>query len=59
VRSADRPSSEAPVPLPGRRRRPFAVELTDRVAAIGGHFDIHSPPGGGTRLHAQMPLTAT
>jgi signal transduction histidine kinase len=33
--------------------------LTDRVAAIGGHLDIHSPPGGGTRLHARMPLTAT
>lgn len=33
--------------------------LTDRVAAIGGHLEIHSPPGGGTRLHARMPLTTT
>jgi signal transduction histidine kinase len=30
--------------------------LEDRVAALDGRLEIHSPPGGGTRLHAAIPL---
>jgi signal transduction histidine kinase len=30
--------------------------LADRVAALGGLLEIHSPPGGGTRLVADLPL---
>jgi signal transduction histidine kinase len=29
--------------------------LADRVEALGGSFEIHSPRGGGTRLHASLP----
>ena len=29
--------------------------LTDRVSAIGGTLQITSPPGGGTRIRAEMP----
>jgi len=32
--------------------------LADRVAALGGLLEIHSPPGGGTRLVADLPLEA-
>jgi signal transduction histidine kinase len=31
--------------------------LIDRVEALGGSLAIDSPPGGGTRLHANLPLT--
>jgi signal transduction histidine kinase len=30
--------------------------LADRVAAIGGTLAIESPPGGGTSIHAELPL---
>jgi signal transduction histidine kinase len=30
--------------------------LRDRVAALGGSFDLTSEPGGGTRLVARIPL---
>ena len=30
--------------------------LADRVAALGGKFDVHSPRGEGTRLSASIPL---
>jgi PAS domain S-box-containing protein len=33
--------------------------LEDRVAAVGGTLTIESPPGGGTRLNAELPLEAT
>jgi signal transduction histidine kinase len=29
--------------------------LGDRVAALGGHLQIDSPPGGGTRIQADIP----
>lgn len=29
--------------------------LADRVAAVGGHLHVDSPPGGGTRLTATLP----
>lgn len=29
--------------------------LTDRLATLNGVLTIHSPPGGGTRLHAAIP----
>ncbi len=29
--------------------------LADRVSSVGGSLRIDSPPGGGTRLHAQIP----
>ena len=30
--------------------------LRDRVAALGGTFDVLSPPGEGTTVHATIPL---
>jgi signal transduction histidine kinase len=30
--------------------------LKDRVEALGGHLDLHSPPGAGTRLDITLPL---
>ena len=32
------------------------VGLRDRVEALGGHLDVHSPPGAGTALHIALPL---
>ena len=29
--------------------------LADRVAALGGHLEVESPPGGGTVVRAEMP----
>jgi signal transduction histidine kinase len=29
--------------------------LADRVEALGGRFDVDSPPGGGTRISARLP----
>ena len=34
------------------------VGLKDRVEALGGTIAIHSPPGGGTSLDADLPLAA-
>ena len=31
--------------------------LADRLAAVGGALEIHSPPGKGTRLIAELPLS--
>jgi len=31
--------------------------LADRVAALDGRLELHSPAGGGTRLRADLPLT--
>jgi GAF domain-containing protein len=31
--------------------------LKDRVEALGGRFTLHSPPGEGTTVTAQLPLT--
>lgn len=33
--------------------------MRDRVAFWGGRFDIHSPPGAGTRIVAQLPPDRT
>ncbi|GAA2366909.1 sensor histidine kinase [Dactylosporangium salmoneum] len=33
--------------------------LADRVEALGGSLTVDSPPGHGTRLRAQLPLTRT
>jgi signal transduction histidine kinase len=30
--------------------------LADRVDALGGRFEVHSPPGAGTRVRARLPL---
>ena len=30
--------------------------LADRLAALDGRLDVHSPRGGGTRLRAELPL---
>jgi PAS domain S-box-containing protein len=35
------------------------VGIGDRVTALGGRLDIDSPPGGGTRLAATLPLPAS
>jgi signal transduction histidine kinase len=32
--------------------------LEDRIEALGGRLTLDSPPGGGTRLRAQIPYTA-
>jgi signal transduction histidine kinase len=32
------------------------VGLDDRVAALGGRLEVDSPPGGGTRIAASLPL---
>jgi signal transduction histidine kinase len=29
--------------------------LADRVEALDGHLDLHSPPGAGTRIRAEIP----
>jgi PAS domain S-box-containing protein len=29
--------------------------LTDRVAALDGHLELHSPPGAGTRVRCELP----
>jgi signal transduction histidine kinase len=31
--------------------------IKDRVEALGGHFDLHSPRGAGTDLRVTLPLT--
>jgi hypothetical protein len=33
--------------------------LADRMAALGGTLAVHSPPGSGTRVTAELPLTYT
>jgi signal transduction histidine kinase len=35
------------------------VGLDDRLAAIGGGLQVHSPPGGGTTIVATLPLHAS
>jgi signal transduction histidine kinase len=32
------------------------VGLADRVGAIDGTLSLDSPPGGGTRLHIELPV---
>jgi signal transduction histidine kinase len=32
--------------------------LADRIDALGGQFEVHSPPGAGTRVSATLPLIA-
>jgi signal transduction histidine kinase len=39
-----------------RREGTGLVGLDDRLSAIGGGLRIHSPPGGGTRVEATLPL---
>ena len=34
----------------------LALMLADRVAALGGALSVDSPPGGGTRLTAELPI---
>ena len=34
------------------------VGMDDRVTALGGRLEIHSPPGGGTLVAATLPLPA-
>jgi signal transduction histidine kinase len=31
--------------------------LMDRVDALGGRMDISSPPGHGTRMRVELPVT--
>jgi signal transduction histidine kinase len=33
------------------------VGLNDRVQALGGRLWLHSPPGAGTTIRAELPLT--
>jgi signal transduction histidine kinase len=32
--------------------------LADRVAALDGTLSVDSPPGGGTRVHVELPYEA-
>jgi signal transduction histidine kinase len=32
------------------------IGLIDRVAAVGGTFEVTSPPGGGTSLRVAIPV---
>jgi signal transduction histidine kinase len=32
--------------------------VKDRVEALGGRIVLHSPPGSGTTLRLELPLTA-
>jgi signal transduction histidine kinase len=41
------------------RRGTGLTGLTDRVEALGGTLTLDSPPGQGTRLHADLPLDGT
>jgi signal transduction histidine kinase len=34
------------------------IGLTDRVEALGGRLTLHSPPGAGTTMQMELPLTA-
>jgi glucose-6-phosphate-specific signal transduction histidine kinase len=34
------------------------IGLTDRVEALGGRLTLHSPPGAGTTMQMDLPLTA-
>jgi signal transduction histidine kinase len=34
------------------------VGLKDRIEALGGTFTLHSPPGGGTTVFCELPVTA-
>jgi signal transduction histidine kinase len=34
------------------------VGLRDRIEALGGRFSVHSVPGAGTTLHAELPLAS-
>ena len=31
------------------------IGMRERVASAGGSFDLHSQPGGGSRIHAVLP----
>lgn len=31
--------------------------LADRIDALGGRFEVDSPPGAGTRISARLPLS--
>ena len=35
------------------------VGLADRVAAVDGTIEVHSPPGQGTRITCRMPVPAS
>ncbi|GAA3072881.1 ATP-binding sensor histidine kinase [Pseudonocardia yunnanensis] len=35
------------------------VGIRDRAEALGGHLSIHSTPGAGTTLRAELPLSST
>ena len=41
-----------------RRRGSGLGGLEDRVAALGGHLEVDSPPGGGTRVRAEIPCAS-
>jgi signal transduction histidine kinase len=32
--------------------------LTDRVSAVGGQLEVHSQPGSGTRIVAEVPCAS-
>jgi signal transduction histidine kinase len=33
------------------------IGLSDRIGALDGTLDVRSPPGGGTRLHIELPCS--
>ena len=40
------------------RRGTGLTGLRDRVQALGGTIDVQSPPGAGTRVQAELPISA-
>ena len=41
-----------------RRRARGLRGLADRLAALDGRLEVHSPPGGGTVVRANIPCTS-
>jgi signal transduction histidine kinase len=33
--------------------------VADRIAAVGGSWELHSPPGGGTRIEIALPCVSS
>jgi signal transduction histidine kinase len=33
--------------------------IADRIAAVGGTWQLHSPPGGGTRIEVGLPCVSS
>lgn len=51
-----------PIILPDQNGQPLGwglLGIRERALLLGGHCDIHSVPGNGTRIHVEIPLLIT